>query len=666
MSTSVQGALLLPRMMRGDISGDASTRCQQTIYQTSHKKNETEKAKAPKDPKEQHVSLVRSGRGKGYMRLGTQEENVPNVFKKNVVPKKTRSLTVAENIFEELIVVELAKSISIEEQRHQQRKIMTQLTIDKQIEKDVEDIDATQDSSRSYTDEAKDDETDDYDDSDMDLSDDEPKGDDDVSLLNEPPINELTDFVSNQVYTDAHTTSVMANLEGVTEEMLPDEATHHKSSQPVNTIHYPIKNHLQNSLQAKAKKLIQKAKKNMRKINFKKVVSQKFKEYDQKLVALTSINVFEVIEKGVHEKVIKEMKKLLPTHVLKSVANYVNPRLNNSVHKDRPNDCEGENKKKRRKDAGEPSSKLSRKDKWFTKKSGSENDKRRTTWFGPSIVAIAKKLKELIQKDELTIAYLEGAGLEKLKKQEKYTTSLTKNYAASYHIQSIKDMIPDRWSKEVDIPRLNLNDIEDMYLLKVQDKLHDLQSKFEKDFNNTHLLFIRTTVIRNKVEDLQLEVESYQQTLNLTKPKLYFEGIKDKIPYIMSRIEKGVVHLNQHNHRSLMKLNEVRKFCDGTLMKIRENLIDMVNKNELGRGTTSTNLTAKLPILNPGDYDLWLMRIEQYFLMTDYSLWEVIKNGNKVLKVLKRKIREVETEYEPTTVEEKQDRRNEMKARGTL
>ncbi|GJW19145.1 ribonuclease H-like domain-containing protein [Tanacetum coccineum] len=49
-------------------------------------------------------------------------------------------------------------------------------------------------------------------------------------------------------------------------------------------------------------------------------------------------------------------------------------------------------------------------------------------------------------------------------------------------------------------------------------------------------------------------------------------------------------------------------------------------------GTTTNNLTARLPIHNPGDYDLWLMRIEQYFLMTDYSLWEVIKNGNKVLR----------------------------------
>ncbi|GJY43087.1 hypothetical protein Tco_0431300 [Tanacetum coccineum] len=80
-------------------------------------------------------------------------------------------------------------------------------------------------------------------------------------------------------------------------------------------------------------------------------------------------------------------------------------------------------------------------------------------------------------------------------------------------------------------------------------------------------------------------------------------------------------------------------------------------------GTTTTTLTARLPILNPGDYDLWLMRIEQYFLMTDYSLWEVIKNGNKVLK---KTVRDVEQGYEPTSAEEKLDRKNEMKVRGTL
>ncbi|GKB30380.1 hypothetical protein Tco_0869781 [Tanacetum coccineum] len=49
--------------------------------------------------------------------------------------------------------------------------------------------------------------------------------------------------------------------------------------------------------------------------------------------------------------------------------------------------------------------------------------------------------------------------------------------------------------------------------------------------------------------------------------------------------------------------------------------------------------------------------------MTDYSLWEVIKNGNKVLK---RTIGIVEQIYEPTSAEEKLDRKNDMKAKGTL
>nr|GFB50744.1 hypothetical protein [Tanacetum cinerariifolium] len=39
---------------------------------------------------------------------------------------------------------------------------------------------------------------------------------------------------------------------------------------------------------------------------------------------------------------------------------------------------------------------------------------------------------------------------------------------------------------------------------------------------------------------------------------------------------------------------------------------------------------AKLPILNPNEFDLWKMRIEQYFLMTDYSLWERLARKNEL------------------------------------
>ncbi|GKB24431.1 hypothetical protein Tco_0863832 [Tanacetum coccineum] len=73
---------------------------------------------------------------------------------------------------------------------------------------------------------------------------------------------------------------------------------------------------------------------------------------------------------------------------------------------------------------------------------------------------------------------------------------------------------------------------------------------------------------------------------------------------------------------------------------------------------------AKLPMLNPNEFELWKMRIEQYFLMTDYALWEVILNGDSPPP--KRTIDGVEQTYPPTTIEKKLARKNELKARGTL
>ncbi|GKD20166.1 hypothetical protein Tco_1221869, partial [Tanacetum coccineum] len=38
--------------------------------------------------------------------------------------------------------------------------------------------------------------------------------------------------------------------------------------------------------------------------------------------------------------------------------------------------------------------------------------------------------------------------------------------------------------------------------------------------------------------------------------------------------------------------------------------------------------TVKLPIIKFGEYEMWAMRIKQYFQIQDYALWEVIENGN--------------------------------------
>ncbi|GJY44518.1 hypothetical protein Tco_0432731 [Tanacetum coccineum] len=189
--------------------------------------------------------------------------------------------------------------------------------------------------------------------------------------------------------------------------------------------------------------------------------------------------------------------------------------------------------------------------------------------------------------------------LVNLSTEEKYTTSITNHYAARYYKEGIEDMIPERWSKEVRryhfealngihhweediidffkaknecrnrrkrlfrlkdqikyLPRLSVNDVEDVYLLQVQDKLHHLPLEFVKDFNNALLI----------------------------KPIMFFEGIDQRILFTMTETHKVAVYLNQYNIKSLMKLSEVKKFCDGTLVKIQENLIDMLSKNKLGSG----------------------------------------------------------------------------------
>nr|GEW87171.1 hypothetical protein [Tanacetum cinerariifolium] len=58
------------------------------------------------------------------------------------------------------------------------------------------------------------------------------------------------------------------------------------------------------------------------------------------------------------------------------------------------------------------------------------------------------------------------------------------------------------------------------------------------------------------------------------------------------------------------------------------------------------------------------MIIEQYFLMTDYLLWEVLLNGDSPAPT--RVIKGVLQPVAPTTVEQRLARKNELKARGTL
>ncbi|GJV94654.1 hypothetical protein Tco_1546231 [Tanacetum coccineum] len=75
--------------------------------------------------------------------------------------------------------------------------------------------------------------------------------------------------------------------------------------------------------------------------------------------------------------------------------------------------------------------------------------------------------------------------------------------------------------------------------------------------------------------------------------------------------------------------------------------------------------TVKLPILKKGEYTLWSMRMEQYLTNTNYSLWQVILNGDGPIQVTTDE-KGIETEVPPKTAQALLQRQRERKAKSIL
>ncbi|GJT04069.1 retrovirus-related pol polyprotein from transposon TNT 1-94 [Tanacetum coccineum] len=75
-------------------------------------------------------------------------------------------------------------------------------------------------------------------------------------------------------------------------------------------------------------------------------------------------------------------------------------------------------------------------------------------------------------------------------------------------------------------------------------------------------------------------------------------------------------------------------------------------------------VASKVPMLKQGEYELWRMRMEQYIQMINYSLWEVIENGNAPL--ITKVVKGIETTIAHVTAKEEAQRRLELKVRSTL
>ncbi|GKE06652.1 hypothetical protein Tco_1398670 [Tanacetum coccineum] len=85
--------------------------------------------------------------------------------------------------------------------------------------------------------------------------------------------------------------------------------------------------------------------------------------------------------------------------------------------------------------------------------------------------------------------------------------------------------------------------------------------------------------------------------------------------------------------------------------------------------STNSGTTAKLPILKLGKYEMWVIRIKQYFQIQDFALWKVIENGDSWVSVPQTTQENGTTVTKmsiPITAEEKTNKKNDVKARGSL
>ncbi|GJT01172.1 putative ribonuclease H-like domain-containing protein [Tanacetum coccineum] len=86
--------------------------------------------------------------------------------------------------------------------------------------------------------------------------------------------------------------------------------------------------------------------------------------------------------------------------------------------------------------------------------------------------------------------------------------------------------------------------------------------------------------------------------------------------------------------------------------------------------TTQNNAAVNLPLLKQGDYEMWKIRIEQYFQVQDYALWDVIKNGNSFKHVPRTTANADGTSTStipgPVTTKEKAQKKNDVKVRSMM
>nr|GEW15971.1 hypothetical protein [Tanacetum cinerariifolium] len=132
-------------------------------------------------------------------------------------------------------------------------------------------------------------------------------------------------------------------------------------------------------------------------------------------------------------------------------------------------------------------------------------------------------------------------------------------------------------------------DFEDLYLLNLQGYLNHLPPKDKKIPTTTVNLWTRHLVIRQRVKDFQLWIESYQTKLNITKPRWDATGFEYKHEFTIIDSPRAVTFRDKYEVQMIMRFNEIYKFSDGTLHQIDEALDYRIKEFKVNRMNLGLN-----------------------------------------------------------------------------
>ncbi|GJZ18728.1 hypothetical protein Tco_0554851 [Tanacetum coccineum] len=152
-------------------------------------------------------------------------------------------------------------------------------------------------------------------------------------------------------------------------------------------------------------------------------------------------------------------------------------------------------------------------------------------------------------------------------KERRNALSISKLKAAYYPDFRLKELVLSLWIESECDYNISVADVYKLNHLSGADKVH---------LFNAINLWIRNIVIRQRVEDVQLGIKSYQTKLNLTQPRWDETDFLFKEDYTIVHKPRAVIYRDRNNQKTMMRETEVHKFSDGTLTRILEKLDVMV------------------------------------------------------------------------------------------